>query len=137
MRRFRLILALCNRFKSTPDNKIPARYRHLFRFLKTFVATQLVRIDSKVRAAYEANERLVVLTNRPPPRSHPSCGVWVGFANTRGGSLECTAQTYMFPHELKIMLVHTSDRLSLERSHNTSIATEEAQLLLHLSQCRA
>ena len=135
--RLRAVLILCNIHKNIPDAKMPKRLRWVFNYAKLVVTMYLVRLSSIVKAAYEDSDTVVIITNRPTPPHFPSCGVWVGFVKTRDGVLDCPAQSYMFVEGKKIGMVHTTDELTIRRSRNVSVSTEEARLLLHLSQSRA
>ena len=132
-----LIFMLCNRLKTTPDAKIPVPLRTVFRTLKLFVTTFLARQSVRIRTAHEANGLVVLLTDRPPPSHLPSCGMWVGFATSHDGGLLCPAQSYVYVKDKRIGAFHTTEQLSMHGSRNMSIAKEEAQLLLHLSQSPA
>lgn len=136
-KQLQLIIMLCNRLKRTPDAKIAAHLRWVFRFVKMLVTTYLVRMNATMKAAHEANGLVVVLTDHPTPKHLPQCGVWVGFATSHNGILHCPAQSYVFVEGNRIGMINTTSKLSMHGSCNASIATEEAQLLLHLSQSRA
>lgn len=133
----RLIITVCNRLKTTPDAKVPVHLRRVLRLFKSFVTTCLARHNTRIKTAHEANGLVVLLTDRPSPSNLPSSGLWVGFATSRDGVLHCPAQSYVYIKDTRVGMIHTAEKITMHGSCNRSIAREEAQLLLHLSQSRA
>lgn len=131
-RQLKIVFYLCNKYRNTPDSLVPPAVRPLFGRFKDFVTSTLVCSDPILHAEYRANlTEVVLLVNRPPPPSgFPKTGLWIGLATRFEGVLVCTLQTYLVVQRNVLRVVHTRDTVALMPKNNTSIAKEEAQMLL-------
>lgn len=131
--RIAILIAICKRFQSTPDSRLPEGVSKMFDILKKFVTTYLVRVNSTMKNEYKTSKDVVLLISQPPPSSVPTNGMWVALGRHDAKHFTSTLQTYIFVSAGRIHLSHARQSLKLSTSKNASIDKMDAQMLLHFA----
>ena len=131
--RVTIIIALCKKFQSVPDSRLPKGMRNMFDILKKLVTTHLVCVNPIMKNEYKTSKDVVLLIHQPPPSSLPTNGTWVALGTHGAEHFTSNLQTYIFVSAGRIYLSHARRNMKLPKSTNVSIDKTDAQMLLHFA----